>query len=111
MSVGIQPDNGNIDSILTNLAVGIRDLMEAAVNLSTQVNSQGNGVAYLASIGYSTIPSASNPGGVSDAQLASNYISYFANVTGVYYGSVPSGAGTAITFNFNNALSQLWNGR
>jgi hypothetical protein len=85
--------------------------MTAAVNLSTQVNGQGNGVAYLASIGYSTVPSVTNPGGVSDAQLASNYVNYLSNITGVYYGSVASGNGTAITFNFNNALSPLWNGR
>lgn len=114
MTVGVQPSNGSIDGILTNLAVGIRDLLLAATNLSTEINSQGNGVAYLGQLGYNTAPSATNPGGISDAQLAANYIGYFSTLSGVYNGSVQQGGsgGTgATTFNFNNALSQLWNGR
>lgn len=114
MSVGNQASNGNVDGILSNISVGVRDLMETAVNLSTWVNGGGNGIAYLAQLGYSTAPSSTNPGGVSDAQLASNYISYFNTLAGVYYGTVQQGGngGTnASTFNFNNALAPLWAGR
>lgn len=111
MTVGVQPSNGTIDSILTNLSVGIRDMMALATNLSTEINGQGNGTAVLANIGYSTVPSATNPGGVSDAALALEYIAYFTNVAGVYYGNIPSGAGTAVSFNYNQALSPLWGGR
>lgn len=114
MTVGGQANNGTIDSALTNLAVGIREIMRSATDLSTQVNSQGNGTAYLGSIGYSTVPSASNPGGQSDAAYAVQLIAYMNTIAGVYYGTVQQGGtgGTgATTFNFNNALSAVWAGR
>lgn len=114
MSVGGQATFGTIDSALTNLSVGMRNMMQGIANLNTTVNGQGNGLAYLNKIGYSTVPTSDNPGGVSDAQLALNMISYLNTVAGVYHGTVQQGGsgGTgAITFDFNNALSVLWAGQ
>lgn len=114
MSVGQQGSSATVDNALTNLATGIRDMMSAATDLNTWINGQGNGVAYLGQLGYSTIPSSTNPGGVSDAQLASNMIAYFNTLSAIYFGNLQQGGtgGTgATTFNFNQELSQLWGGR
>lgn len=113
MSVGGQASTATINGSLTNLSTGIRNLMQGVTNLNTFVNGGGNGVNVLAELGFSTIPTASNPGGVSDAQLALNIIGYLNTVSGVYYGTVQQGGtgGTGATmFNFNNALSLVWAG-
>lgn len=114
MSVGGQPAASQIDNLLTNFSVQMRNLFQGISNLNTQVNGQGNGLAYLGQIGYSTVPSAQNPGGVSNAQLAQNMIAYLNTMAGVYYGTVQQGGtnGTgATTYNFNNQLSMLWAGQ
>ena len=107
MSVGQATGSGQVDISLINLAVGMRDLMQNVVNLSTWINGQGNGLAYLEELGYSSTPDPSNPGSVSDAQMALNLIAYLNTVAAVYFGTATQGT----TFNFNNELSQLWNGR
>lgn len=107
MSVGTQADNANVNNALTNISVNLRALMTQITNLSTWINGQGDGLVVLAELGYSTVPTATNPGGVSDAQLASNMISYLNTVAGVYYGTATQGT----TFNFNQELSQLWAGQ
>lgn len=116
MSVGGQGNTGTVDSSLTNLAVGVRELMEDVTNLSTWVQQQGNSNLQqgLINLGYSTAPSTLNPGGVSDAALASNLLGYMTTLSGIYFGTVQQGGtgGTnATTFNFNNALGYLWGGR
>ncbi len=107
MSVGQATGSGQVDTDLINYALGMRDLMQQITNLSTWINGQGNGLAYLEQLGYSSASNPDNPGSVSDAQMALNLIAYLNTVAGVYYGT----ATQATTFNFNNELSQLWNGR
>ena len=71
-------------------------------------------MAALTAIGYSNAPDPANPGGVSDAALAAQYLGYMSTLGGIYYGVVQQGGtgGTgATTFNFDNALSPLWAGR
>jgi hypothetical protein len=116
VSVGGQGGVSTVDNGLTNLSVGIRNLMEGVANLSTWVQGQGNGNLQqgLINLGYSTAPSAQNPGGVSDAVLATNLLGYMTTISGVYYGTVQQGGsgGTAATqFNFNTALGYLWAGQ
>lgn len=107
MTVGLAVGSGQVDVNLINYAVGLRDLMQNISNLSTWINGQGNGLAFLEELGYGSTPDASNPGSVSDAQMALNLIAYLNTIAGVYYGTATQGT----TFNFNNELSQLWNGR
>lgn len=107
MPVGNQMSSATVDQILTNLAVGWRNLAQAAVNLSTEINGQGNGLATLVNLGYSSAANPGNPGGVSDAQLALNYVSYLGTNAGVFFGTASQGT----DFNFNNALSPLWSGQ
>lgn len=114
MTVGGQTSASAVDSALTNNAIGLRNIMLGINNLNTWINGQGNGLQMLANLGYSTVPTATNPGGVSDAQLAQNMIGYLNTLAGVYFGTVQQGGngGTgAILFNFNNELSQLWAGQ
>jgi hypothetical protein len=116
VSVGGQGGVSTVNSSLTNLSVGIRNLMEGVADTSTWVQGQGNGNLQqgLINLGYSTIPTATNPGGVSDAQLASNLLGYLTTLSGVYYGTVQqggSGGTNATMFNFNNALGYLWAGQ
>lgn len=116
MSVGAQASSGIVDQKLTNLSVGIRELMFGVNELSTWVVAQGNGsqTQGLINLGYSTVPSASNPSGLSDAATASLMLGYLTTLSGVYSGTVQQGGtgGTnATTFNFNNALGFLWAGQ
>jgi hypothetical protein len=114
MSVGGQGSSATVDSALTNLSVGIRRLMQGVANLNTWITGEGNGIAYLEQLGYSSAGDPQNPGGISDAQMALNYIGYLNTLSGVYYGTVQQGGtgGTAATmYNFNNALSPLWAGQ
>lgn len=107
MSVGGQGNNGTVDSALTNSAVGMRNLMQGIINLSTWINGQGNGLAYLEELGYSSAANPENPGGISDAQFALNLIAYLNTMAGLYYGT----ATQSTAFDFNNELSQLWAGQ
>jgi hypothetical protein len=107
MTVGQASSSSTVDTSLINLAVGMRDLMNAVVNLSTWINGQADGLAFLEQLGYSSASNPDNPGSISDAQMALNLIAYLNTVAGVYYGT----ATQSTTFNFNNELSQLWNGR
>lgn len=105
--VGGQTGTGTVDNALTNLSVGMRNLMQSIVNLNTWVNGQGNGLQMLENLGYSNAPNPQNPGGVGDAQQALNMISYLNTVAGVYFGTAVQGS----EFDFNNELSQLWAGQ
>ena len=107
MPVGATIGSSQIDNILSALSVQVRDVMRQLYNLNLAVNGQGNGLAYLQSIGYSNASNPANPGSVSDAQLALNMIAYLNTIAGVYFGTATQGT----TFNFDNQLSMLWAGR
>jgi hypothetical protein len=110
--VGIQPTNSTINNSLTSPALQMRNLMQAVANLNSQVNGNGEGLAYLESIGYSSVPNPANPNSISDAQYAQTCIAYLNQPAGVYMGTVQSGGsgGTgAIQFNIDAALAFLWN--
>ena len=116
MSVGGQAGMNTVNDSLTKLSVGLRSIMTGVANLSTWVGGQGNGnlQQVLINLGDSTAPSASNPGGVSDAQLATTMLGYLTTLYGVYNGTVQqggSGGTNATMFNFNTALGYLWAGQ
>jgi hypothetical protein len=107
MSVGVPGSSTVVDQLLTSLSVQLRNTMFSISTLNTWINGQGNGLTTLADLGYSTVPSSTNPGGVSDAQYASNMISYLNTMSAVYNGT----ADQPSAFNFNQELSQLWGGQ
>ena len=107
MPVGAVIGSGQVDNIITALAVQLRTVMQQIGNLNLAVNGQGAGLAYLESIGYSGVANPANPGGVSDAQFAQNMISYLNTMAGVYFGTATQGT----AFNFNQQLSEVWAGR
>jgi hypothetical protein len=107
MSVGQQADKSTIDQQITAYSVALRNACQAITNLSVQVNGQGSGLTYLENIGYSNTANSENPGGISDAQLAENLISYLNTVAALYFGT----AAQTPAFNFNQELSQTWAGQ
>lgn len=113
--MGFQLDKSSIDNQITELAVQWRALCVKSQNLLTEAQSGGNVHTYLVNAGYDNSPNALNPGGISDATQAENFIDYMgATLAGVYFGLVQQGGtgGTgASQFNFNNALAPAWNGR
>lgn len=104
MSVGNQVQSPYIDQQITALAVQMRKVMQAAQDMSTWINGQGQGLAMLEAAGYDP----------ADAALAQQMIAYMNTVAGCYFGTVQQGGsgGTgAAQFNFNQALSQVWAGQ
>lgn len=104
MSVGGQIGYGAIDSAITNLSVGLRNLTQQIANLSLYINGQGTGLATLETLGYDS----------TDAAAALTAISYLNTVAQIYYGNLQQGGtgGTGATaFNFNQELSQYWAGQ
>jgi hypothetical protein len=107
MSVGPVVTSGTIDTALSNLAVDAMQLMQQIANLNTLVTSGGNGLAYLESVGYSSAANPDNPGGVSDAQYALDFVGYLNTQAGVYFGTLTQ----ASTFDFHNALAPARGGQ
>lgn len=107
MPVGSTIGYTQMDNIITGLAVNLRNVMRQISNLNLSVNGQGQGLAYLESIGYPNVSNPANPGGVSDAQLALNIISYLNTVAGVYFGTATQGT----QFDFDQQLSEVWGGQ
>lgn len=107
MPVGAAIGSGQVDNLITALAVQMRNVMTEISRLSKNVNGQGNGLAFLESIGYSGTANPDNPGGISDAQLAQNTISYLNTMSAVYFGAATQGT----TFDFDQQLSAVWGGR
>lgn len=107
MSVGNQPTKQNIDQQLSNLAVQARQLAQGISNLWTQVNNgaAGSAQAVLASYGYNGA-NADAPGNQSDAAYASYLLNTLHTLAQVYGGQ----ATQPQEFDFDNALSYLWNG-
>jgi hypothetical protein len=99
MAVGNQPTAQVINNTAGRVAVNMRQVMEAAKDLETQVTSLG--VNGLEAAGLSA----------ADAASLTTLVNYMSTVAGCYYGTVQQGGtgGTgAVTFNFDNALSALW---
>jgi len=114
MPVGATIGSGQVDNIITALAVQLRDVMRHIADLNLAVNGGGGGLAYLQSIGYSNTSNPANTGSVSDAALALSTIAYLNTVAGCYFGTVQQGGtgGTgASTFNFNQQLAAVWGGQ
>jgi hypothetical protein len=114
MPVGATIGSGQVDNIITNLAVNLRNIMRQISDLNLAVNGQAQGLAYLTAIGYSNTANPANPNNKSDAQLALDTIAYLNTVAGCYFGTVQQGGtgGTgASTFNFNQQLAAVWGGQ
>lgn len=114
MSVGSTIGSDQVNNILTSLAVKLRDDMRNIYNLNQAVNGQGQGLAYLESIGFSAAPNPANPPdpnnpgeGLSDAGLALSIIGYLNTVASLYFGT----AAQPDAFNFDQELSQVWAGQ
>jgi hypothetical protein len=107
MPVGAVIGSGQVDNIITALAVQLRDVMQHISNLNLAVNGQGAGLAYLTSVGYSNAANPANPGSVSDAALALSMISYLNTMSAVYFGT----AAQTPAYNFNQQLSEVWAGQ
>lgn len=104
MTVGAQATTTTINNLITQLSVGMRNMMQSVTDLSTFVNGQGNGLTFLESLGFSS----------TDASTAQSAIAYLNTVAGVYYGTVQAGGtggSAATTFNYNQELSQFWAGQ
>jgi hypothetical protein len=107
MAVGASISRDQLDNILSNLAVNFRNLAQLAANLSIEVNGQGQGLAFLQSVGYSNTPNPANPGGISDAAWALQLVTYFNSLAGVWFGT----ATQTPAFNYNTVSAPLWAGR
>ena len=106
MPVGATVGSDQVNNIITSLAVQLRNVMQEIRNLDLSVNGQGQGLAYLESIGFSSGPNPANPGGESDAALAQTTISYLHTVAQVYFGA----AAQSPAYNFDQQLSSVWAG-
>jgi hypothetical protein len=105
--VGSIIGSGQVNNVITSLAVNLRDVMRQIYNLNLAVNGQAAGLAYLESIGYGSAANPANPGGISDAAYALNMIGYLNTVAAVYFGT----ATQASEFSFDSELSQMWAGQ
>jgi len=107
MPVGATIGSSQMDNIITSLAVQLREIMQDIADTNLSVNGQGQGLAYLQSIGYSNVANPANPNNKSDAQYALDMISYLNTVAAVYFGT----AAQTPAYNFNQQLSAVWGGR
>jgi hypothetical protein len=104
MAVGNNFSSDTVDQLISGYSVQMRNLMQNIVNLSTNVNGQANGLAFLEGIGYQP----------ADAQTALNAIAYLNTIAGCYFGTVQQGGsdGTGATvFDFNQEMAQYWAGQ
>ena len=106
MPVGATVGSDQVNNIITSLAVQLRNVMQEIHNLDLSVNGQGQGLAYLESIGFGSAPNPANPNSQSDAAYALSVISYENTVAQVYFGAVAQ----TPAFNFNQQLSGVWAG-
>jgi hypothetical protein len=97
MSVGNNFTSDTVNQQITGMSVRLRDLCQDIVNLSTNINGQGTGLAMLEAIGYDS----------DDAATAQGAISYLNTVAEVYFGD----ATQTPAFNFDQELSQYWAGQ
>jgi hypothetical protein len=99
MTVGQQSSKTQVDQLISQLTVSMRNVMQAVVNLSMQVNGQGSGETYLEGL--------PDPYDSADATTAVNAIAYLNTVAGVYFGTASQGT----EYNFDQQLSQYWAGQ
>ena len=115
--VGAALNSGQMDNMLTSLAVRLRDVMRNISDLNLSVNGTGAGLAYMKQIGYSDVVATSNPnnpGGITDAAWALQVLSFLNNPSLVYFGLLQQGGtgGTGATIqNFNLQLAGVWGGQ
>lgn len=96
MSVGGQISTATVNQALTDLSVGMRNLMTQVQDTYQYVTASG-GITFLEGLGYTA----------ADAQSVMTYLGYMNSVAAVYFGS-----GTQATAsNFNAALAVLWAGQ
>lgn len=107
MPVGAVIGSDQTNNTITALAVNLRNVMTEIHRLDLSVNGQGQGLAYLESIGFGADPNPANPGGESDAEYALAIISYLNTVAQLYFGT----AAQSPPFNFDQELSQVWAGQ
>lgn len=107
IGVGVQPTNASINNALTGIALQMRNVVQQAANLSKQVNSTGDALAYLEAAGYSAVANPDNPGGISDAQLALNLLNSLTTIVELATGNATLTTAT----DFTTTLSLLWNGQ
>jgi len=99
MSAGNPVTAQALNQRLGQVAVQMRQVMEAASDLFKVANGLGTGGLQAAGL---------SSGDASDYELKAGYLN---TLTGVYYGTVQQGGsgGTgASVFNFDNALSTTW---
>lgn len=94
MSVGTQPNQGNINQTLTQLALAIRDLANQMVDQRAYLNKLGT--TGLEAVGFSA----------QDAATVLTMIDYMGTVADLYHGT----ATQATEFDFEDALTPLWAG-
>ena len=100
--VGNPPQQGQVNSTLSALALDLRDVCGRIANFQTWLTTTGQGG--LESLGFTQ----------ADAAAVLQMASYLSTVAGCYNGAVQQGGqgGTgAIEFDFDNALSAVWAGQ
>ena len=96
MAVGGQASSSTVDQALTDLALGMRNLMTLVKQKYEWVTAMG-GVTWLETAGYSA----------QDAATVMSLLGYMNGIAAVYFGT-----GTqASTSNFDAALAVLWAGQ
>jgi len=91
MALGNQPNPAQINQEFTSWATQVRNTMDGLQEFINEI--QALGAAGLEAAGMST----------ADANQAITDLGYFANITGLYYGTLNQ----ASAFNFDNALAPL----
>jgi len=102
MSVGNQPNQGNINGTLTQLALEWRELVNKTLQQQAYLNKLGT--TGLTGLGFTS----------GDATTVLDDINHMATPAGCYKGTVQQGGtgGTgAILFNFEDYLTHLWGGQ
>ena len=116
MSVGTQATVQQVNSVLTNLAIQWRELVQTTIEQWAFLNKLGlTGLENLGGTGagFSSAANPANPGGVSDAQYVLTLIDYLATPAQVFQGTqgqAPAGQAAA-DFNFQDATTVLWAGQ
>lgn len=108
--VGQPVSMNQIDAQLTNYAIQLRDLANAASNVVTAIEASSSPVLVLAAAGYSNDTASSNPsnpGGITDAAYAYQLIQLFGTLVAVYRGD----ATVAVATDFEQQLAVLCMGR
>lgn len=96
MPVGDQASTATVDTALTTLTVGVRDLMAQIETIAMWVNQSG-GAAFLETLGYDA----------ADADTALQALASLSTLSAVYFGT----AAVATPQSFHGKLAPFWAGR